>query len=103
MWVSGRWRVKTYGSVVHALFQILAGKCPCKGAGPHGEALRHHSDEQLPRNSRQNSGPSKQVDQSFLWLGSIPFRFKFSRCCSISIWKDHTSTRCRRKVSPCPN
>ena len=34
--------------------------------------------QQIPRNSRQNSRPSKQVDQSFLCLGSTPFRFKFS-------------------------
>gem|GEM_PF-5228834 len=38
-------------------------------------------DQQIPRNSRQNSRPSKQADQAFLWLGSIPFRFKFSRGC----------------------
>jgi hypothetical protein len=40
--------------------------------------------QQSPRNSRQHSRPGKQVDQSFLWLGSIPCRCKFSRCCSYS-------------------
>jgi hypothetical protein len=43
---------------------------------------RHLSiSQQIPRNSRQNSRPGKQVDQLFLWLGRAPFRFKFSRCC----------------------
>src|SRR5215813_9608676 len=37
--------------------------------------------KQIPQNSRQNSRPSKQVDQSLLGLGSTPFRFKFPRCC----------------------
>src|SRR5437867_638257 len=43
-----------------------------------------HLDKQLPRHSRQNSRPSKHVNQSFLWLGSTPFRRTFSRCCSLT-------------------
>ena len=33
------------------------------------------------QSSRQNSQPSKQIDRSFLSLGSKPFRLKLSRCC----------------------
>ena len=35
--VSGRNRVKTYGSVVHALFQTLGGRDPCQGRWPPRE------------------------------------------------------------------
>ena len=37
--------------------------------------------EQNLQSSRQNSQPSKQIDRSFLSLGSKPFRLKLSRCC----------------------
>ena len=33
-WVSGSKRVKTYGSAVHALFQILVGRCRCQWLWP---------------------------------------------------------------------
>ena len=37
--------------------------------------------QQHLQSSRQNSQPSKQIDRSFLSLGSKPFRLKLSRCC----------------------
>ena len=33
------------------------------------------------QSSRQNSRPSKQIDRSFLSLGSNSFRLKLCRCC----------------------
>ena len=42
--------------------------------------------EQHLQSSRQNSQPSKQIDRSFLSLGSKPFRLKLSRCCSWTLF-----------------
>src|SRR5713101_903850 len=33
--------------------ELLTGKCPCKGAGPQGEALRHHGDGRVRQLSRK--------------------------------------------------
>jgi len=57
------------------------------------------------QSSRQNSRPSKQIDRSFLRLGSKPFRLKLSRGCSYFTppWQGGEITRItRRKLSiPC--
>ena len=48
---------------------------------PGFSASRAPPSKQNLQSSRQNSRPSKQIDRSFLSLGSKPFRLKLSRCC----------------------
>jgi len=88
------------GGDVTALMQALTSKVSSQY--PHGRTLYRKQNLQ---SSRQNSRPSKQIDRSFLRLGSKPFRLKLSRGCSYFTppWQGGEITRItRRKLSiPC--
>src|SRR6266699_1596455 len=71
-----------------------------------GIALLHCSPyKQNLQSSRQNSRPSKQIDRSFLSLGSNSFRLKLCRCCLYTRVDRQRATQGRirsHRVSPWP-
>lgn len=53
--VSSHNRVKTYGSMVHILFQLLVGRYPCQRSWPQGKSLRPYVEGWVQQLSRKAS------------------------------------------------